>query len=327
MARRLAQLSAEMEATRSSTAAAAGARSQAAAEVAPAVGADWWDSYTHVSPSRPRLVVVDEPVPTVTPLAPSVTPPPLVPVPGRHAARRPRGTPGLLPEPLRGRMALGPAQLAVVAVLVAVGLAVTAWWVVRGDAEPASAPLVASGEVEELVPLPPADGDPGAVGAAPGAPGETGAAGGSVTVDVSGKVRTPGIVVLDAGSRVVDALKAAGGARPGVDLSSTNLARPLIDGEQILVGVPAAAAGDPALPPVTGGSTGPSAGGAPTTMVNINLAAQAELETVPEVGPVTATAIIAWRDEHGGFTTVDELLEVDGIGEVTLEQMSPYVTI
>jgi competence protein ComEA len=125
-------------------------------------------------------------------------------------------------------------------------------------------------------------------------------------------------VVLDAGARVVDAVEAAGGARRGVDLSGINLARVLVDGEQIVVGAAAASVPAPA------GSAPP---GAPTALVNLNTATPAELETLPDVGPVTAQAIITWRDEHGGFTSVDELLEVDGIGELTLEGIAPYVTV
>jgi competence protein ComEA len=149
----------------------------------------------------------------------------------------------------------------------------------------------------------------------------SGSAGDAVTVDVAGKVRRPGIAVLDPGARVVDALEAAGGARPGVDLSGLNLARVLVDGEQILVGVaaPVAAAPDAAAP---GAAATPGA-----TLVNINTADLAELETLPEVGPVTAQAIVTWRETNGGFTSVDELLEVDGIGEATLESMAPFVTV
>ena len=142
---------------------------------------------------------------------------------------------------------------------------------------------------------------------------------GSVTVDVAGKVRRPGIAVLDSGSRVVDALKAAGGARSGVDLSGLNLARVLVDGEQILVGEPA--------PVGLAASAVPSAGAPGGPLVNLNTASQGELEALPEVGPVTAQAILAWRTEHGGFTSVDELLEVDGIGDATLGQLAPYVTV
>ncbi len=211
---------------------------------------------------------------------------------------------------LRSRFrAWGAPQLTVLAVVVAAGVALTAWWVVRDQASPvvpATAHLPASAE-------------PLVTGSPPGDPSAPGSAAGTVTVDVTGKVRRPGIVVLDGGARVVDALEAAGGEREGVDLSTLNLARVLVDGEQIVVG--AAAATVPAMP------TGPPPSGAPPTMVNLNTASQAELETLPDVGPVTALAIVAWRDQHGGFTSVDELLEVDGIGDVTLAKLTPYVTV
>lgn len=219
--------------------------------------------------------------------------PPAVPVPGRHASRRPRFT-------------LGPAQLAVVAILVAAGLAVTCWWVVRGDPERIEAPVV--DPVGSAPPL--ADVSPAAASASPA---ET------VTVDVTGKVRRPGIVVLDAGARVVDALEAAGGTRPGADLAGVNLARVLVDGEQVVVGLPPPSGVAAAALPSPGAPGGP--------LVNLNTATQAELEALPEVGPVTAQSILAWRDEHGSFTSIDELLEVDGIGDATLEQVAPYVTV
>jgi competence protein ComEA len=117
---------------------------------------------------------------------------------------------------------------------------------------------------------------------------------------------------------VVDALEAAGGARTGVDLSGLNLARVLVDGEQVLVGV-AAPTGAAAVAAASGEPGGP--------LVNLNTATQVELEALPEVGPVTAQAILSWRDEHGGFTAVDELLEVDGIGDATLAQVAPHVTV
>lgn len=236
----------------------------------------------------------------------------MVPVPGRHAARR--GRPVLtevLPETLRGRVALGPTQVTVLAVIVALGLAVTAWWVVRGDSEtvPPAGPEIVAGS-GALVALPVSGQETSGATAGPAT---------TVTVDVAGKVRRPGIAVLDAGARVVDALEAAGGARPGVDLSTLNLARVLVDGEQILVGRPAAA-------PAPSGSA-PPPGAAPVTLVDLNRATQAELEALPQVGPVTATAILAWRDEHGGFSAIDELLEVDGIGDATLAQIAPHVTV
>jgi competence protein ComEA len=292
VSRRLAQLSADVAAARADPV------------VAPVAGGEWWAGHTRVAEPRTVLEVVAAPAPEPEPL------PPLVPMPGRHAARR-EARFFAVPDTLRGRIVLGPAHLAVVAVLVALGLAVTAWWVVRAEpgepTAPSAPPDASSGGLVSMATGPAASASPVA-----GA--------GRVTVDVAGKVRRPGIAVLDPGSRVVDAIKAAGGALKGVDLSSVNLARPLVDGEQILVGEPAVPA-PPGAAPVPGSSapTGP--------LVNLNLAGQAELESLPEVGPVTAQAILAWRDQHGGFTAVAELLEIDGIGDATLAQITPYVTI
>ena len=71
----------------------------------------------------------------------------------------------------------------------------------------------------------------------------------------------------------------------------------------------------------------PAAPSGPATLVNLNTATETELDTLPDVGPVTAASILQWRDQHGGFTSVDELLEVDGIGDVTLGKLAPYVTV
>jgi competence protein ComEA len=239
---------------------------------------------------------------------PAPEPAPAVPVPGRHAARRRRDPGSVLPETLRGRVLLGPAQLAVVALLVAVGLAVTAWWVVTSDPAPvddlAAAPVGAASTVPLLD-----EAQPATASAAPA----------TVTVDVAGKVRRPGITVLDSGARVVDALEAAGGVRGGVDVAGLNLARVLVDGEQILVGVPP-------VPGVAASAPTPS-GGPPAVLVNLNTADATQLDSLPEVGPVTAESILSWREEHGGFASVDELLEVDGIGEATLARIAPHVTV
>ncbi|MCY4725802.1 ComEA family DNA-binding protein [Nocardioides sp. STR2] len=238
--------------------------------------------------------------------APAPAPAPVVPpVPGRHASRRLRV----------GGVQLGPLHLAVVAVVAALAVGLAAWWAVRDQARPVPVAPAASGATGSATPLAPvvpsdATGTGGASGGT--GPGE------DLVVDVAGKVRRPGIAVLPAGSRVVDALQAAGGARRGVDLTALNLARPVVDGEQILVGV-APAAG------VAGTVDSAAPGGA--ALVNLNTADQAALDTLPGVGPVTADAILAWRDSNGGFTSVDELLEVDGIGEATLADLAPLVTL
>ncbi|WP_139978347.1 ComEA family DNA-binding protein [Nocardioides litoris] len=309
----------------------------AAREEASAVGdEEWWGDHTRVSP-RPALHVVgpDEwsapaPQPVGASRAGPTEPPEptVVPTPGRHASRR-RGAwvEGVVPETLRGRVALGPGPVAVVAVLVCLGLAVACWQVLRDDAGP---PTPAAAPVSDLVPVagaPTAAAEAPPVAPAPSGATPSAAAGGTgtVTVDVAGRVRRPGIVVLPAGSRVVDAIEEAGGARPAVDLSSINLARPLVDGEQVLVGVEGAAA-PVVTPPATGTAPGGS-GAAPAALVDLNRADQAALETLPQVGPVTAAAIIAWREQHGGFSAVTELLEVDGIGDATLAQLTPLVTV
>ncbi|MCD4534485.1 helix-hairpin-helix domain-containing protein [Nocardioides sp. cx-169] len=317
VARRLAQLSAELAVSRTEDRAAAPETTEkVTGAVDPAAGGEWWEGHTRVAPARRPLTVVPHQAPDRPPPAwgqeGDSAAPPAVPMPGRHAARRRRVVAGALPDPLRGRVLLGPAQVTVVAVLVALGLAATAWWVVRGRADPASmARPLASAATGALVAVPePSPASPAAT-VAPAAP---------LTVDVAGKVRRPGIQVLDAGARVVDAIEAAGGARPGVNLTSLNLARPLVDGEQVLVGSAAPSGGSASLP-------APAPGGAAPPLVSLNAADQAELETLPEVGPVTAQAILAWRDEHGGFSSVEELLEVDGIGDATLARIAPYVTI
>jgi competence protein ComEA len=199
-----------------------------------------------------------------------------------------------------------------VAVLAVVGLVLTCWWLVRSAGHQVAAPTSLTTPRTALAT--PAGGEASGVAGASPDP----SAGAKVVVDVTGRVRHPGIAVLRQGARVVDALRAAGGARPGVDLGGLNLARVLADGEQVVVGRPAVAgpvASAPTnTPPVTG-------------LVNLNTADETALESLPEVGPVTAQAIITWRDQHGGFSSVDQLLDVDGIGDATLAQVAPYVTI
>ncbi|WP_097216564.1 MULTISPECIES: ComEA family DNA-binding protein [unclassified Streptomyces] len=162
-------------------------------------------------------------------------------------------------------------------------------------------------------------GGPGAARAPAGA--ASGASAGSVkagapeiVVDVGGKVREPGIHRLPAGSRVADALHAAGGVKPGTDTDGLNRARFLVDGEQVIVGGPA-----PAPAPGAGGGSAPGgpAGGvaAPAAPIPLNTATADQLDTLPGVGPVLAQHIIDYRTQHGGFRSVDELREVNGIGD------------
>lgn len=162
--------------------------------------------------------------------------------------------------------------------------------------------------------------DAGVPEPSPGPPPTTGP-GGHIVVDVSGKVRMPGIHQLPSGARVADALRAAGGARPGVDLTGINRARVLMDGEQIVVGAPPG-------PPVAGstGGAAPGGGGSPTTgPVSLNRATVEQLDTLPGVGPVLAQHIVDYRTQHGGFRSVDELREVNGIGERRFADLQPLV--
>ncbi|CAJ1501478.1 ComEA family DNA-binding protein [[Mycobacterium] holstebronense] len=160
-----------------------------------------------------------------------------------------------------------------------------------------------------------------------------------VVVSVVGLVHKPGLATLSPGSRIADALTAAGGALDGADTVGLNLARPLVDGEQIVVGL-APPAGLPVLgssvgavspapeaPRTSTAPTGPEPKHEPGEPVNLNTATVEQLDALPGVGPVTAAAIVAWRDSHGKFTRVDQLGDVDGIGPARLEKLRALVRV
>jgi competence protein ComEA len=160
---------------------------------------------------------------------------------------------------------------------------------------------------------------------------------GPVVVSVVGLVHKPGLVTLAPGARIADALTAAGGALDGADLIGLNMARRVTDGEQIIVGIAAA----PGQPTAMGSSTSsgpatatptdapPAAGkpSAPGGLVDLNAATVEELDTLPGIGPVTAAAIVAWREANGRFTSVDQLGDVDGIGPARLEKLRDRVRV
>ncbi|KDN22907.1 ComEA family DNA-binding protein [Amycolatopsis rifamycinica] len=136
-----------------------------------------------------------------------------------------------------------------------------------------------------------------------------------LVVSVIGRVRSPGLVTVPQGARVADVLRAAGGPEPGADIRALNLARKVADGEQLAVGIPApAAAPDPGSP---------AAGG----KLDLNTATADQLDTLPGVGEVTAKRIVQWRADHGGFTKVEQLRDVDGIGESRFEKLREQVTV
>lgn len=229
------------------------------------------------------------------------------------------------------RWRLGP-RLAVLLAILALAAGGWFWWQVAGSGtqvlplDPASAGASepAAGGISES-----AEESAGGSGASPG----KGASGGSpaqeVVVHVAGAVATPGVVQLPAGSRIHEAIAAAGGSAAGAELNQLNLALVLADGQKIQVpreGEPLPA--DTAQP---GGSAvtdqGAQPEGPPPAKINLNSAGVQELGNLPRVGPVLAQRIVDWRQEHGPFAAVEELDAVDGVGPKMLEALLPLVTV
>jgi competence protein ComEA len=167
-----------------------------------------------------------------------------------------------------------------------------------------------------------ADLPPSAAPAGPAQAAPSPTSGAELVVAVAGKVRKPGLVRLPPGARVADAIEAAGGVLPGTDMATVNLARKVADGELIVVGVPAPAA------PAGDGAAGPAGpAGAAGGKVNLNTATLAQLDTLPGVGEVLAQRILDYRTSHGGFRSVSDLRQVDGIGDSRFEQLKDLVTV
>ncbi len=163
---------------------------------------------------------------------------------------------------------------------------------------------------------------------------------GRVVVDVAGKVSRPGVVTLPAGARVADALARAGGVLPGTDTSALSLARRLTDGEQVLVtgkagtaptGPTAPAAGGAAGTTASDGSTAAAGSAAPAASpsgpLDLNTATVEQFDSLPGVGPVLAARIVEFRTAHNGFTGVDQLRQVKGLGGKTGSELLPLVTV
>lgn len=244
-------------------------------------------------------------------------------------------TPGLPPQTSVTRWRVPTGALVILALV----LGLVALWpvVFSGSGSSVSAVLVAPSE-GAVVPADggsPAPGDGARQGLDTGeaaTSAETHGGGTPVVVHVAGAVQSPGVYELAAGSRVNDGVAAAGGLRPDADLTAVNLAAPASDGSQIYIPVQGE------IPPSSvmlveapGGAAGSVQGIEPGTdaagLVNINTASAEELQTLPKVGPVLAASIISWREQYGGFSSVDELDQVSGIGPATLEALRPLVTV
>ena len=218
-----------------------------------------------------------------------------------------------LPPALRGARldpgVRGALALALVAVVAAVVAVVVAW---RSAARPIAkapspGPTVA---VPALTPVPSALATPARASLSPT----------TVVVDVAGRVRRPGIVTVSSGARVADAIARAGGVLPGTSTAGLSLARRLVDGEQLLVGLPQPAVVGPAPPDAPSGA----AGGQP---VDLNTATTSELDALPGIGPVLAQRVLDWRTEHGGFSSIDQLREVSGLGGKKFDALAPLVRV
>lgn len=204
----------------------------------------------------------------------------------------------------RLRLGIGAAvTLGLVVLSAAVG-----WGILRGQAAPAES--IALDDASSSAETTDGSGDVSAV-----APPE------GLYVHVLGEVVTPGLYIVDQDARLVDALAAAGGTLDSADLQAVNLARPLSDGEQIVVPKIGAEAATDAAPGGAGGEA------ASDGVLNLNTADQAALETLPRIGPALAQRIIDWRDENGRFRSVDDLLAVPGIGEKLLAGVREKVRV
>ncbi|MGP4027735.1 helix-hairpin-helix domain-containing protein [Actinomadura sp. 3N407] len=148
----------------------------------------------------------------------------------------------------------------------------------------------------------------------------------SVVVHVLGKVEHPGVITLPPGSRVAEAIKAAGGVREGAKTGPLNLARKVMDGEQIPVGVPRPTPPPGAAPP-PGAPPPPGASAAPGAPLNLNTATPDQLDDLPGVGPVLAGRIVDYRTQHGGFRSIEQLQDVSGIGARRYADLKPLVRV
>lgn len=233
----------------------------------------------------------------------------------RHEGRRPPILSSLSPGTLADRLGVSTAAV-VLGALGVVAAAVGGWWALRPPAGPDPAEILPMvGTVPVPTPAPPPSPAPEPA---------------RIVVDVVGAVVRPGVHELPAASRVADAIDAAGGFTADADRIRLNLAEPVTDGSRVWV--PAIGESSrPDLVPVAGGSgevSGADGGrGTGSGTVDINTADAGSLETLPGIGPSLAAAIVEHRRRHGPFATVDNLIDVSGIGPVKLEQIRPRATV
>lgn len=213
-----------------------------------------------------------------------------------------------LPVWVQARCGARLSSLAALCIVLLLGTALAAHHFWTGRPQPVSAPATAV----SASPAPEAGEPP-----VPPVPTSSEPADRPIVVHVAGKVRKPGVHELPPGSRVGDALRAAGGVRPGTDTAGLNRARLLGDGEQVVVGAQPTPG---AIPDAT--RSGPASGG----RISLNAATAAQLETLPGIGPVLARNILDHRTEQGGFSSVEQLLDVTGIGERRLADLRDRVT-
>ena len=212
--------------------------------------------------------------------------------------------PGELPRQRFSRIHVG-----VVSTLLILGLITAGWLLLRARPVAVASP----GDVVTVTTSGPT--------MASATPSPKGAA--KIVVHIFGAVRHPGLVRLPESSRVQDAIDASGGLTRRADPGELNLAQPLSDGQQVVIGTRSEPAGEVRDQAGSGTATGPSATGA----LDLNRANQSQLEELPGVGPVTAQAILTWRQQHGRFSRIEELQEVDGIGPKTYAQIAPHVRV
>jgi competence protein ComEA len=210
-----------------------------------------------------------------------------------------------LPQQRFSRMHVG-----VIGVLLIVGLITAGWLLLRAR------PVAVASPGEVVTMSTPAQ-------SAPTASPTTSEPATKIVVHVVGAVRHPGLVSLPENSRVQDAIDVAGGLTGRADPGELNLAQPLADGQQLVIGT----VGDPAGEVRDGRASGAGSGPSASATLDLNRANQAQLEELPGIGPVTAGSILTWRQQHGRFSRIEELQEVDGIGPKTYAQIAPHVRV